>query len=192
MDEFERLTQEFEKFQDKIKSFQQQAVDAEAMGQEVADLEAQATSPDGTVTVVAGPGGSIKDIRFSKDARKHGEAQLSSVVMSTLRQAVATSARSQAAIIERYAGPGLGVLDQVMAAQQEALVAEQQRPAPPPPAEPRPTPRPPQPARPAPEPHAEEQGPILRKGGPRRDAPGSQPRPSNRGVLRNLGREEHH
>lgn len=187
MDEFERLTQEFEKFQNKIKSFQQQAVDAEAMSQEITELEAQATSQDGTVTVVAGPGGSIKDIHFSRDARKHGEAQLSSVVMSTLRQAVATSARRQAAIVERYTGPGLGILDKVMEAQQQAFAEEQQRPTPLPPAEPRPTPRP------APEPHDEDHGSVLRKGGPRREGPpAGQSRPSNRGVLRNLGREEDH
>jgi len=192
MDELERLTQEFEKFQKKIKGFQQQAVDAEAMGKEVAELEAQAASPDGTVTVIAGPGGSIKDIRF-RNARRHDDAALAGMVRGTLQQAVATAARHQAAIVERYAGPGLGILDQVMEVQKQAFAAEQQRAAPPPPAEQRPTPQPPppRPPRPAPEPNDEGQGSVLRKGGPRRDNPQSnQPRPGNRGVLRNLGREE--
>lgn len=184
MDELERLTQEFEKFQSKIKGFQQQAVNTEAMSQEITELEAQAASPDGTVTVIAGPGGSIKDIRF-RNARRHDDAALAGMVRSTLQQAVANAARRQAAIVERHTGPGLGILDQVMEVQKEAFAAEQQRPTPPPPAEQRPTP-----PRPAPEPHGEG-GTVLRKGGPRSDTPQpGQPRSGQRGVLRNLGREE--
>jgi DNA-binding protein YbaB len=186
MDELERLTQEFEKFQQKIKGFQQQAVNTEAMSQEITDLEAQAVSPDGTVTVVAGPGGSIKDIRF-RNARRLDDTQLASTVRSTLQQAVATAARRQAAIVERHAGPGLGILDQVMEVQKDAFTAEQ-RPTPPPPP---PQPAPPRPARPAPEPVDEGQGSVLRKGAPRRDTPQpNPPRPGQRKVMRNLGREE--
>ncbi|MGH3948243.1 MAG: YbaB/EbfC family nucleoid-associated protein, partial [Pseudonocardiaceae bacterium] len=63
--EFERLVAQFERFQSKVKHIDDQFAGIGQMQEEVSALEASASSPGRSVTVVAGPGGFIKDIKLS-------------------------------------------------------------------------------------------------------------------------------
>lgn len=93
-----------------------------AMKDEIARIQATATSPDRAVTVVAGPSGAVLDIRLSEHALRPGAARsLNGAMMSTLRLAVADAARQQAQVVQRYVGDRLNIVDRVMATQQELL-----------------------------------------------------------------------
>jgi DNA-binding protein YbaB len=185
-EEFERLVAEFERFQTKIKTMQQQAVDVDEMRGEVERLEATATSPDRSVTVVAGPAGAIRDIRFTQAALDQGAGGLAATVLATLQEAAAAAARQQAAIIERHAGGDLHIVDQVLEAQAEAFgttVAElRERVG---------VGQPGGPSGPAP---LEEDGQqsVLRDSSAHRPAPAPPPPPKSAAddFLRNLGGEE--
>ncbi|MGY6656402.1 YbaB/EbfC family nucleoid-associated protein [Amycolatopsis sp. TRM77291] len=121
--EFEQLVAEFEKFQSKIKQAETQFAKVGEMQGELAELESVATSPDRSVTVVAGPGGSVKDIRLSPEALRQQPQQLSAAILSTLHTAVADAARKQAGIVDAQFGGAfhLNVEEQVLEAQAEAL-----------------------------------------------------------------------
>lgn len=83
------------------------------MSEELKAVEASATSPDGVVTVVAGPGGAINAITFSDRVQTVSPAALSATVMHTLAAAKAEAARLQAEVVRR----GLGdteLLDRVL------------------------------------------------------------------------------
>jgi DNA-binding protein YbaB len=119
--DFDRLVTQFERFQARLVDLDEQFAGVGGMQRELAELETSATSPDGAVTVVAGPGGSVRDIRFS-DAALRGDARaLGTSVMAALRQAVADSARRQAVIVDEHLGGGLNMVDRVLATQAEAL-----------------------------------------------------------------------
>ncbi|WP_414935941.1 YbaB/EbfC family nucleoid-associated protein [Amycolatopsis sp. cmx-11-51] len=121
--EFEQLVAEFEKFQSKIHKAETQFAKVGEMQAELAELESVATSPDRSVTVVAGPGGSVKDIRLSPEALRQQPQQLAATLLSTLHTAVADAARKQAGIVDEQFGGTfhLNVEEQVLEAQAEAL-----------------------------------------------------------------------
>ncbi|WP_409489798.1 YbaB/EbfC family nucleoid-associated protein [Amycolatopsis sp. cmx-11-12] len=121
--EFEQLVAEFEKFQSKIKTAETQFAKVGEMQAELAELESVATSPDRSVTVVAGPGGAVKDIRLSPEALRQQPQQLAASLLSTLHTAVADAARKQAGIVDEQFGGAfhLNVQEQVLEAQAEAL-----------------------------------------------------------------------
>lgn len=123
--ELEHLRAEFEKFQSRLRQAQTQFSDVTTMREELTALEASATSPDRSVTVVAGPSGSIKDIQFTAEALRGKPAALAATLMSTLQQAVAESARQQAGIVGTHMGDtapdGESVQDRVLEAQAEML-----------------------------------------------------------------------
>jgi hypothetical protein len=76
-----------------------------------------ATSADRAVTVVAGPSGSIKDIRLTDQAMRRPPHALAAELMSTLRKAVAQAARRQAGIVEGALGDDMHLKDQVIETQ---------------------------------------------------------------------------
>lgn len=117
--EFDQLVAEFEDFQAKIKNVDDRFANIGGMQDELAALEVSATSPDRSVTVVAGPGGSVKNIRFTEAAMQLGPQGLADVLLSTLHDAVADSARTQAGIVQEHLGGDEPVLDQVLATQSE-------------------------------------------------------------------------
>ena len=91
------------------------------MKEEITAIRASSSSSDRSVTVTAGPGGAVLDIKIT-DAAMRGSAQaLGSSIMSALRLAVADGARQQAAIVQRYVGDRLNIVDRVMATQKEIL-----------------------------------------------------------------------
>lgn len=115
--EFDQLVAEFEKFQSQLQNMDDRFEQLAGMRGELAELEVTATSPDRSVTVVAGPGGAVKDIRLTEEALQLGPQRLGGLLMSTLQEAVADAARQQAGIVQEYAGGP--VLDQVLETQSE-------------------------------------------------------------------------
>lgn len=91
------------------------------MKQEISAIRATASSPDRTVTVVAGPGGAVLDVRLTDQAMRGSAQALGGSIMSALRLAVADGARQQAAIVQKYVGDRMNIVDRVMATQQEIL-----------------------------------------------------------------------
>lgn len=92
------------------------------MKDEITQIRATATSADHTVTVMAGPGGSVLDVKLSEQALRAGSPQaLASSIMSAIRLAVADAARQQAAVVQKYVGDRLDIVDRVMATQKEIL-----------------------------------------------------------------------
>ncbi|GAA1329532.1 YbaB/EbfC family nucleoid-associated protein [Saccharothrix algeriensis] len=87
------------------------------MQRELAAMEVVASSPDRAVTVVAGPSGSIKDIRLADHAVRRPPQALAAALMATLRQAVAEAARRQAGIVENALGDDMRLTDQVLETQ---------------------------------------------------------------------------
>lgn len=103
----------------------------EQMTGELKDVQGEASSPDGAVTVIAGPGGEVKEIRFGDQIRAVAPPALAASVMHTIAAARAAAARQQAEVVRR----GLGdteLLDRVLDSDQ--LVFGDQRPADPGPA----------------------------------------------------------
>lgn len=133
--EFDQLVAEFEAFQAQIKNVDDRFEQLAGMRGELESLQVSATSPDRSVTVVAGPGGAVLDVRLTDDALRLGAQQLGASIMSTLRDAVAGAAREQASIVQEYVGDDTPVLDQVLETQAEAMgvpveeLREQVRPA---------------------------------------------------------------
>jgi DNA-binding protein YbaB len=115
--EFDQLVAEFEQFQAQIKNMDDRFEHLAGMQDELASLEVTATSLDHSVTIVAGPGGAVRDIRLTEEALELGAERLGSVLMQTLQEAVADAARQQAGIVEEFAGGS--VLDQVLETQSE-------------------------------------------------------------------------
>lgn len=191
--EFDQLVAQFERFQAQMQRVDQQFANIGDMQQQLADMEATATSSDRAVTVVAGPSGSIKDIRLTDQAMRRSPHALAAELMSTLQKAVAEAARRQAGIVEGALGDDMHLTDQVLETQAQlfgmskedlraATVEEAQpqvaAPMPPPPPQSGPVRQPPQPParRPAPEPHDDySDQSFLRSDG--RQAPPPQPAP---------------
>ncbi|EHK87276.1 YbaB/EbfC family nucleoid-associated protein [Saccharomonospora azurea] len=72
--------------------------------EELKDVSASVTSPDGVVTVVAGPGGVISSVTFSESVHDLSPASLSTTVQQTIAAAVAAVARRQADVVRRGLG----------------------------------------------------------------------------------------
>jgi DNA-binding protein YbaB len=117
--EFDQLVAEFESFQSKLTNVDDKFENIAGMQAELASLEVSVSSPDRAVTVVAGPGGSVQDVRFTEAALQLGPQRLGAAVMSTLNEAVAESARRQAGIVQEYMGGDAPVMDQVLETQSQ-------------------------------------------------------------------------
>ncbi|MGH3878653.1 MAG: YbaB/EbfC family nucleoid-associated protein [Actinophytocola sp.] len=115
--EFDQLVAQFEDFQASLKNVDDRFENIEGMQSELASLEVSVTSPDRSVTVVAGPGGSIQEVRFTEAAVQLGSQRLGAVVTSTLHEAIAEAARRQASIVQQYVGDDVPVLEQVLETQ---------------------------------------------------------------------------
>ena len=185
--EMDQLIAQFERFQAQMHRVDQQFANIGEMQQQLTDMEAVATSPDRAVTVVAGPSGTIKDIRLTDQAMRRPPQALAAELMSTLQKAIAEAARRQAGIVEGALGDDMHLTDQVLETQAtlfgmskeelRALTAEEA--AQPPTAPPHTPPRPPSAAQPVQQP-----GPVRPTTAPRRPQPESQEDFSDQNVLR--------
>ncbi|MEV7045741.1 YbaB/EbfC family nucleoid-associated protein [Amycolatopsis sp. NPDC051061] len=157
--EMDQLIAQFETFQSKVRQAEARFAGVGDMQERIAQVGTSVTSPDGTVTVTAGAGGTVTDLRLTAGAMHLEAGQLAQRIMSTLRQAVAGAAQQQAAIVDDAFGDQLGVdvSGQVREAQAEAFGTTAPEPASEPQA---PRPR----RRPAPGDDDDfDQGPILRR-----------------------------
>lgn len=123
------MRQKLEFFEQANRAADARAAGYDAMGTELRDVEASAQSPDRSVTVVAGLSGSIKEIRFTEDAKRLSTTQLSQAVMATLQQAVAAAARQQAAIVQGHVGTDIPIAERVLKTQQEIFGRPSEPPA---------------------------------------------------------------
>jgi DNA-binding protein YbaB len=71
---------------------------------ELDELAATTTSPDGTVTVVAGPGGIVRSVQFTDAALHTDAATLSATVTATVRDAVSRAGQQQLDIVRTRVG----------------------------------------------------------------------------------------
>ncbi|WP_229905571.1 YbaB/EbfC family nucleoid-associated protein [Lentzea cavernae] len=195
--EFDQLVAQFERFQSQMKRVDQQFANIGDMQQQLVDLEAVATSADRAVTVVAGPSGSIKDIRLTDQAMRRPPHALAAELMSTLQKAVAEAARRQAGIVEGALGDDMHLKDQVLETQAQLFgmskedlrrATEEEAQAPAPPRPPMPPQAPPAPQTgpirqppPAPVPPNRQQPPPPP---PRRQAPDAPEDFGDQNVLR--------
>jgi DNA-binding protein YbaB len=100
----------------------------EDMQKEIQQLEVTATSPDRNVTVVAGPNGSVKDLRLTDDALRASAQTLSRTVLATLQSASAESARRMAEIVQYYAGDRVNLVERIAATQETVFGRQEQSP----------------------------------------------------------------
>ncbi|GAB3580584.1 YbaB/EbfC family nucleoid-associated protein [Amycolatopsis endophytica] len=91
------------------------------MKDEIGAMSVTVSSPDRTVTVVAGPGGGVQSVRLSEEAMQGSAIQLSSTITTTIQEAVAAAARRQATIVQDALGGQSTVLEQVLQTQAEAF-----------------------------------------------------------------------
>lgn len=119
--ELDQLRRKHEQLQASLKKVEDPTERVEELKGQLAGLEASVTSPSGKVTVVAGPGGSIRDVVFAEDAVQLPAQALAAEVKSTLAQAVATAARQQARVVDEAMGGQLGTYERVLENQAEAF-----------------------------------------------------------------------
>lgn len=119
--ELDQLRKKHEELQAKLTRVEDPTERVDALKGDLATLEASATSPSGKVTVVAGPGGSIRDVVFAEDAIQQPAQALAAELKSTLAQAVATAARQQARLVDEHMGGQLGTYERVLENQAEAF-----------------------------------------------------------------------
>lgn len=114
-----------EQMRERLTRIENGATDAEqrlgrytAMSEELKQVTETATSPDRSVTVVAGPGGSVQDIKLTEGIKRLRPEQLSASIMDTMRQALAAAARKQAAVVQETVGD-TDVLERVLKTQEQ-------------------------------------------------------------------------
>ncbi|MER6666590.1 YbaB/EbfC family nucleoid-associated protein [Amycolatopsis japonica] len=125
--QMEQLIAQFENFQAKVRQAEARFAEVGDMQERIAQVETSVTSPSGEVTVVAGAGGTVTDLRLSAGAMRLEAGHLSSVIMSTLRKAVAGAAQQQAGIVDETFGVDTSA--QVREAQAEAFGTVEEEPA---------------------------------------------------------------
>ncbi|SEP51628.1 YbaB/EbfC family nucleoid-associated protein [Amycolatopsis saalfeldensis] len=88
------------------------------MAGQLKDVQGEATSADGVVTVVAGAGGGITSVTFSERSSATAPEVLSSDVLQAIAEAQASAARLQAEVVARNLGD-TELLDRVLASDEE-------------------------------------------------------------------------
>lgn len=82
---------------------------------ELKGVRGRAVSPDGAVTVVAGPGGEVLEVAFADQTRRIDPSDLGGLVTRTIAAARAAAGRSQAEVVRAGLG-GSELLDRVLEA----------------------------------------------------------------------------
>jgi len=133
------------------------------MAAELKEITGTASSPDGVVTVVAGPGGEVKSVSFSDRVRELPPAALAASVTHTIAAARAAAAKQQAEVVRQGLGDS-DLLDKVLDSDEQLFGAQRPgNPGPPPPGLPPQQPEPQQPW---------QSGPGQAPGGPGARQPG--------------------
>jgi hypothetical protein len=119
----DQMIAEFEKFGARIRQAESRFAGVADMGDQVAQVESVVTSPDRNVTVIAGAGGMVTDLRLAPGAMSLASTELAAMIMTTLRQAVAGAARQQAGIVDEMFGDTFGVNTSELVEQAQAEAA---------------------------------------------------------------------
>ncbi|MDT8915286.1 YbaB/EbfC family nucleoid-associated protein [Amycolatopsis sp. PS_44_ISF1] len=129
--QMDQLITQFRAFQEKTRQAETRWAGVGDLQEQIARVRTSVTAPDGTVTVVAGAGGTVTDVQLSPEALRLDPARLSATIMGTLREAVAGAVRQQAGIVDEAFGDTLGidVSEQVREAQAEAFGTTAEAPA---------------------------------------------------------------
>ncbi|WP_027944844.1 YbaB/EbfC family nucleoid-associated protein [Amycolatopsis taiwanensis] len=127
----DQLIAQFENFQAKVRQAEARFAGVADMQERIAQVETSVTSPDGNVTVVAGAGGAVTNLRLAPGAVRLGSDRLAELIMTTMRQAVARAVQQQAGIVDDAFGDAFGIntSEQVRQAQAEAFGTVGQEPA---------------------------------------------------------------
>ncbi|MFD9888621.1 YbaB/EbfC family nucleoid-associated protein [Amycolatopsis sp. NPDC059027] len=127
----DELIAQFQNFQTKVRQAEARFAGVEDMQERIAQVENTVRSPDGNVTVTAGAGGTVTDLRLAAGATRLEAGQLAGIIMNTLRQAVAGAVQKQAGIVDDAFGDAFNVdvSAQVRQAQTEAFGAVAEPPA---------------------------------------------------------------
>ncbi|NKQ56468.1 YbaB/EbfC family nucleoid-associated protein [Amycolatopsis sp. K13G38] len=103
------------------------------MSDELKEVTGTASSPDGVVTVVAGPGGEVKSVSFGERVRDLAPAALAASVTHTIAAARAEAAKQQAEVVRHGLGDS-DLLDKVLDSDEQIFGAQRPGdPGPPPP-----------------------------------------------------------
>lgn len=129
--QMDQLIAQFENFRAKVRQAEANVAGVGDMQERIEQIETTVTSPDGNVTVVAGAGGTVTDLRLDPAAMRLDAAALATTIMSTMRQAVAGAVQQQAGIVDNAFGDTFGVntSEQVRQAQAEAFGTAVEEPA---------------------------------------------------------------
>ena len=127
-DEADRLLRRIEAIDTAAADTQRRREAYDRMATEMKAVTASVTSPDGVVTVVAGPGGDVEQIKFRDGVGRLDPATLAASVMHTLTAAKAAAARMQAEVVRRGLGDS-DLLDRVLA-EDERLFGDRSLPDP--------------------------------------------------------------
>jgi DNA-binding protein YbaB len=79
--------------------------------QELGSMNAKTTSPDRSVTVIAGPGGTITAVQLGPDAMRSDEVSLSRLITATIQEAMTASTDEQLSIVRKHVGREVDALD---------------------------------------------------------------------------------
>src|SRR3954465_3732448 len=107
--QMDELIAQFQNFQSKVRHAEARFAGVEDMQERIARLETTVTSPDGTVTVTAGAGGTITGLGLPAGATRVEAGRLAATIMDTIRRAVAGAAQQQAGIVDDAFGDAFGV-----------------------------------------------------------------------------------
>lgn len=133
-DEADRLVSRIEALDTVTARNQARAERYQQMTEQLRQVEGSAISPDGVVSVVAKPGGTISSVTFTDDVREAEPDRLSALVTHTIAAAQADTARRQAEIVRENLGDD-ELLDHVLSQDQQIFGDE-------PPSDPGPAPGP--------------------------------------------------
>jgi hypothetical protein len=97
----------------------ERAAQAQALADQVAELSASASTPDGAVEVTVNGAGLVTDLRLGELVRKWPSDEISAQILSVMRGAQATLASRVAEVAERTVGTDSGAGRAVIAAFEE-------------------------------------------------------------------------
>jgi hypothetical protein len=95
------------------------AAQARRMADRAAKLTATATNTDGSVEVTVGSGGSITDLRLDDLVRRWPTEQISSEILSTIREAQRNLSRKMTTVVEETVGTNTATGQAILAGLRE-------------------------------------------------------------------------
>jgi DNA-binding protein YbaB len=107
--------QRLDEYLSRVGDIQQRAEQAQA---QIKQMRAQASSPDGTVSVTIAPGGRLEELTLTPQALGHGHQRLATLITETIRAGHAAAAQQVRDAMEPLVGgtPAMEFLSEQMSA----------------------------------------------------------------------------